>query len=308
MSLRFRQLQAFHAIMETGTVTGAASVLGISQPGISNLLSQLEREARLPLFERTKGRLLPTPEAELLYREVDTVVRGLDHVAQAVTDLQNKHPGQLQVAAPHMLSFGFMPREIARFSQSRPNLSVSFQSQYSSKIQEWVTSGLFEIGIVEMPILHDTLNAKVFRFETLATFPENSPLAAHEVLTPELLEKEPFIVMGPEHQTHRRTREVFQKAGYDWRTKIHTHLSENLLSFVKQGMGVAMIDPFTVSFDGEAGYQTRPFQPPVMLDLAVITAKGRPLSAIGQAFLAQLMTSIETFAEGAVPDERQAIG
>ncbi len=308
MSLRFRQLQAFHAIMETGTVTGAASVLGISQPGISNLLSQLEREARLSLFERTKGRLLPTPEAELLYREVDTVVRGLDHVAQAVTDLQNKHPGQLQVAAPHMLSFGFMPREIARFSQSRPNLSVSFQSQYSSKIQEWVTSGLFEIGIVEMPILHDTLNAKVFRFETLATFPENSPLAAHEVLTPELLEKEPFIVMGPEHQTHRRTREVFQKAGCDWRTKIHTHLSENLLSFVKQGMGVAMIDPFTVSFDGETGYQTRPFQPPVMLDLAVITAKGRPLSAIGQAFLAQLMTSIETFAEGAVPDERQAIG
>lgn len=308
MSLRFRQLQAFHAIMETGTVTGAASVLGISQPGISNLLSQLEREARLPLFERTKGRLLPTPEAELLYREVDTVVRGLDHVAQAVTDLQNKHPGQLQVAAPHMLSFGFMPREIARFSQSRPNLSVSFQSQYSSKIQEWVTSGLFEIGIVEMPILHDTLHAKVFRFETLATFPENSPLAAHEVLTPELLAKEPFIVMGPEHQTHRRTREVFRKAGCDWRTKIHTHLSENLLSFVKQGMGVAMIDPFTVSFDGEAGYQTRPFQPPVMLDLAVITAKGRPLSAIGQAFLAQLMTSIEAFAEGAVPDERQTSG
>ncbi|MBO9434935.1 LysR family transcriptional regulator [Ruegeria sp. R13_0] len=308
MSLRFRQLQAFHAIMETGTVTGAASVLGISQPGISNLLSQLEREARLPLFERTKGRLLPTPEAELLYREVDTVVRGLDHVAQAVTDLQNKHPGQLQVAAPHMLSFGFMPREIARFSKSRPNLSVSFQSQYSSKIQEWVTSGLFEIGIVEMPILHDTLNAKVFRFETLATFPENSPLAAHEVLTPELLENEPFIVMGPEHQTHRRTREVFQKAGRDWRTKIHTHLSENLLSFVKQGMGVAMIDPFTVSFDGETGYQTRPFQPPVMLDLAVITAKGRPLSAIGQAFLAQLMTSIETFAKGAVPDERQTSG
>ncbi|WP_170476117.1 LysR family transcriptional regulator [Ruegeria arenilitoris] len=296
MSLRFRQLQAFHAIMETGTVTGAASVLGISQPGISNLLSQLEREARIPLFERNKGRLLPTPEAELLYREVDTVVRGLDHVAQAVSDLQNKHPGQLQVAAPHMLSFGFMPQEIAKFAQSRPNLSVSFQSQYSSKIQEWVISGLFEIGVVEMPILHDTLNYQVFQFETLATFPENSPLAAYDILTPELLENEPFIVMGPEHQTHRRTRDIFQAAGRVWRTQIHTHLSENLLSFVKQGLGVAMIDPFTVKFDSETGYLTRPFEPAVTLDLAVITAKGRPLSSIAQEFLAQMTQSIATHA------------
>ncbi|WP_037315781.1 LysR family transcriptional regulator [Ruegeria halocynthiae] len=296
MSLRFRQLQAFHAIIETGTVTGAASVLGISQPGISNLLSQLERETRLTLFERNKGRLLPTPEADLLFREVDTVVRGLDHVAQAVTDLQNKHPGQLQVAAPHLLSFGFMPREIARFAASRPNLSVSFQSQYSSKIQEWVISGLFEIGIVEMPILHDTLNFQEFHFETLATFPEDSDLGQYDVLTPQQLKDEPFIVMGPEHQTHRRTRDIFQAAGCTWRTKIHTHLSENLLSFVKQGMGVAVIDPFTVTFDAESGYQTRPFRPAVMLDMAIITARGRPLSSIAQEFLAQLTPAIAAYA------------
>ncbi len=56
MPLRFRQLQAFHAIIETGTVTGAANLLGISQPGISNLIAQLERETRLSLFARVKGR------------------------------------------------------------------------------------------------------------------------------------------------------------------------------------------------------------------------------------------------------------
>ena len=67
--------------------------------------------------------------------------------------------------------------------------------------------------------------------------------------------------MGPEHQTHRRTRDIFHNAGCTWRTQIHTHLSENLLSFVKQGMGVAMIDPFTVNFDGESGYQTAPSGP-----------------------------------------------
>ncbi len=296
MTLRFRQLQAFHAVIDTGTVTGAATLLGISQPGISNLLAQLERETRFALFERSKGRLLPTPEAQILFREVDTVVRGLDHVAQAVTDLQNKHPGQLQVASPHMLSFGFMPREIARFAKSRPNLSVSFQSQYSSKIQEWVVSGLFEIGIIELPVIYDTLSSQVFQFETLATFPAGSPLAQHDVLTPELLANEPFVVMGPEHQTNLRTREVFQAAGCYWRTQVHTHLSENLLAFVKQGMGVAMIDPFTVGFDFEPGYDTRPFRPAVTMDLAIITAKERPLSTIGKEFLEQLIPAFAAYA------------
>ncbi|HHI71085.1 MAG TPA: LysR family transcriptional regulator, partial [Rhodobacteraceae bacterium] len=147
MSLRFRQLQAFHAIIETGTVTAAAALLGISQPGISNLLAQLERQTGVKLFRRVKGRLIPTPEANLLFQEVDTVVRGLDHVSQAVVDLQNKQAGQLQVATQHSMSFGFIPKLIAKFAKSRPDMSISFQSQYSAKIQEWVLAGLFEIGI-----------------------------------------------------------------------------------------------------------------------------------------------------------------
>jgi DNA-binding transcriptional LysR family regulator len=296
MSLKFRQLQAFHAVLATGTVTAAADQLGISQPGVSNLLAQLERETRLRLFRRDKGRLVPTPEADVLFREVDTVVRGLDHVAAAIVDLQNKQAGQLQVAAPHMLSFGFMPSEIARFAASRPDLMVSFQSQYSAKIQEWVMAGLFEVGLCEVPIFHEALTRQVFQFECLCVLPEGHPMAVHPVLTPELLSDVPFVVMGPAHMTYRRTREAFEAAGAVWRAQVHTHLSENLLAFVKQGMVVALIDPFTVRFDREGGYVVRPFAPEVTVDLAIITSRARPLSAVGQEFLSQLTESFAAYA------------
>lgn len=292
MPLRFRQIQAFHAIIETGTVTGAAVLLGISQPGISNLLNQLERETRLKLFDRVRGRLIATPEADLLYQEVDTVVRGLDHVTQTVTDLQNKQAGQLQVASQHSMSFGFMPNLIARFARSRPDMTISFQSQYSSKIQEWVQAGLFEIGICELPLLHDTLNIIPLRVETLLTLPQDSPLARHDVLTPALLEGQPFIVMGPDHMTHRRLREAFDSAGIALKSRIHSHLFKNLLSFVKEGMGVALLDPFVLDYDFEGGFVTRKFRPAVMMEMAVITSKTRPLSAIGQDFLALLQAEL----------------
>ncbi|AHD01546.1 LysR family transcriptional regulator [Leisingera methylohalidivorans] len=298
MSLRFRQLQAFHAIVETGTVTGAAEQLGISQPGISNLLYQLERQTRLKLFERSKGRLIPTPEAGVLFQEVDTVVRGLDHVAQAVTDLQNKQAGQLQVASQHSMSFGFMPALIARFARTRPDLSISFQAQYSLKIQEWVISGLFEIGVCEMPLIHDGLEAHPINVETRLAIPADSPLAEHDVLTPELLEGVPFIVMGPEHMTHRRTREVFQQAGIPLKARVHSHLFKNLLSFVQEGMGVSILDPFVLDFEAGGGFISRPFRPRIMMEMAVITSKSRPLSAVGQEFLALLKQELAPYTAG----------
>ena len=67
MTLRFRQLQASQAPVQSETVTGAAELSGISQPGISNLLAQLERKTRLKLFQCSRGRFVATPEVEVLF-------------------------------------------------------------------------------------------------------------------------------------------------------------------------------------------------------------------------------------------------
>lgn len=68
--MKWRQLQPFRETMMTGTASGAAEVLGISQPAISRLLDQLETALSLTLFDRSSGRLVPTAEAHLFYEEV----------------------------------------------------------------------------------------------------------------------------------------------------------------------------------------------------------------------------------------------
>lgn len=296
MSSYFRHFQAFHATIESGTVTRAAEQLGVSQPAISNLLGQLERHTKLKLFERSRGRLLPTPEAKVLFEEIDTVIRGLDHVNQAVVDLQNQKAGQLQVATSHAMAFGFMPDEIARFAANKPNLSITFQSQYSSKIQEWVIAGLFEIGICEPPVRHDGLDQVPFSFEIRCAIPEDSPLTEYEVLTPRLLDEVPFIVMGADHMVTRRAREAFHLERADMRIRCHTDLFRNALNLVKQGLGVALIDPFTLSSDDRQGYVLRRFEPQILLDVVIITVRGRPISAIGRQFLEQVSTSMSELA------------
>lgn len=98
---------------------------------------------------------------------------------------------------------------------------------------------------------------------------------------------------------NRRTREAFQAQGTNWRVRCHTDLFHNALNLVKQGVGVALIDPFTLASDSGEGYVVRPFRPRVLLDIMVVTARARPLSAIGQQFLARLSVWM---GELAVPD------
>ncbi|CAJ3076526.1 LysR family transcriptional regulator [Burkholderia pseudomallei] len=63
MRLNLRQIEVFRAIMLTGSISGAAKLLHVSQPAVSRLISYAEQRLGLALFERIKGRLYPTPEA-----------------------------------------------------------------------------------------------------------------------------------------------------------------------------------------------------------------------------------------------------
>ena len=75
-----RQLEAFQAFMEAGTVTGASERMRLSQSAVSKILSGLEYNVGYPLFRREKQRLIPTREAKLLLREVDRIFRGLEEL------------------------------------------------------------------------------------------------------------------------------------------------------------------------------------------------------------------------------------
>jgi len=238
---------------------------------------------------------MPTREGTVLFQEVDTMVRGLFHVEQCIEDLRNKQAGNLQIASMHSLSFGFIQSEIAKYTKTRPKLTVSYQSQYSKKIQEWIDTGLFEIGICEMPINQSMFDYEVYPLEMLCALPIGHRLAGQKQVNPTLLSGEPFVVMGPEHIMSRNTREAFYQQGAQWNPTIHTHLFANKLAFVKQSMGVCLIDCLSAEYDHSTDYTTANFIPKLSMKIAVITSKNRPLSIVGEEFLQQLKNTLSPY-------------
>ena len=92
--MNYRQLEAFRAVMETGTVTAASQLLSISQPSLSTHIANLEHELQLSLFHRRGGRLVPTAESHMLFAEVDHVVKGMARLRRLAMDIRTLHAGR----------------------------------------------------------------------------------------------------------------------------------------------------------------------------------------------------------------------
>ena len=109
MRINHRQIDAFRAVFQTSSMTAAGALMGITQPAVSRLIRDLEAEMALTLFDRSAGRLTPTPDAVALFREVERSYQGLDRVAHAAAELGRRREGELRIAASVAPSFYGLP-------------------------------------------------------------------------------------------------------------------------------------------------------------------------------------------------------
>lgn len=115
MVLNLRQIEIFRAVMTTGSISGAAQRLFVSQPAVSRLLSHTEQRVGFPLFERIKGRLYSTPEAKKLFHEVESVYRAVQRVHELAQDLSENRSGILNLVSSPSIGQTIIPHAIARF-------------------------------------------------------------------------------------------------------------------------------------------------------------------------------------------------
>ena len=88
--MRTRQLEVFHAVYTHGSITGAAQYLHVSQPSVSKVLTHTEKQLGFLLFQRIKRRLLPTPEAHVLFRHADKIHNDLQNINEITNQLKSQ--------------------------------------------------------------------------------------------------------------------------------------------------------------------------------------------------------------------------
>lgn len=283
--LNLRQIEAFRAVIETGTVSRAAKRLSISQPAVSKLIQNLEGSTGVVLFERTPGRIVPTAEALLLFEEVERIFKGLSSLEAFVGDIRALHRSSLRIGVMPALSTGFIQDILVHFTAAHPATRVAVHARSTAKIVEWLIAGHLDAGMSSHPITHpEVLQIALCRRPYVCAMPRGHPLARKAAVRPEDLANESFISFAPESDMRHAIDQLFDAAGVQRKLLVEASMAPTVCALVARGIGVSILNPLYVgAFSGLITY--RPISPTVYSEVKILLARHRNQSLVTKSFV-----------------------
>ncbi|MFJ4192646.1 LysR family transcriptional regulator [Pseudomonas sp. NPDC089534] len=299
MKITLRHVEVFRSIMQTGSVTGAARLLLTSQPTVSRELARLEQVSGLRLFEREGGRLRPTAQALMLLEEVERCYVGLERIDRYAQSIRNFEHGRLELTCLPLFSQTFLPRACRGFHQAHPGVSVSIVAQESPLLEESLVTQQYDLGLTEVEqIPRGTSGELLFSADLVCVLAPGHPLLAKPVLALEDFHRVDFINLAS-LDIYRQTLDAhFRQAQVDRRTVIETGNAASVCAMVRQGLGVAVINPLTALAEAGRDLLIRPLSLSVPYRVMLIRPQHRPPSASVDAFCQVLREEARRMADG----------
>lgn len=268
------------------TVTNAAELLHVSQPVVTRLIADLEERIGILLFERRKGRLHPTPEALLLYEEVQRSLAGIERITNAATEIRTLQRGNIQIAAAPAMAMTFLPMAISSFTQHHPHARISLYMHSSRTVMDMVQEERCDIGFVILPMQRQSTHGRLLMStKMVCVLPINHPLASKPLIVPTDLKGEKYISHPHLLNTRLKIDSVFAAYGVTRILNIETQTSYAMMEFVEAGAGVAIIDPLTAACYTGNRLRFVPFEPAITTDFSILISPDRVPSTLLQPFI-----------------------
>lgn len=284
--MNLRQIEIFGRVMTLGSLGEAARSLGLSQPAASRILRHAEDQLGFPLFERVRGRLVPTAEARGLYattRRLHDALATLDAVADA---LRGGHDGHLRLVVTPALGMGVLPKAVGAFRRLHPEVTLDLVIRPSGAMTQALRGGAFDFGLglgsSETPGLEREVLGEA---RMVCLCGRGSPLAALDTVRLEHLVGQGFIGVAGDGPLSLLFREATARAGVVVRPQVTVETLHLARTLVENGGGVTLVDPYTAAAADPARTVIRPLEPPLRCAVTLLRLEEHPLSLQARRFV-----------------------
>ena len=283
--MNLRQMEVFRAVMLTGGVGGAAQLLHVSQPAISKVLAQAQKQAGFALFERVKGRLLPTPEGQQLHQEIDALWRGVERVRDVSRSLAEPQTGTLRLAVSASLASFLVPRTVALLCERFPRLKSRMEILIAPIMVDALLDSSVDLGVALQPNEHPTLEpVQAWRCAFACVMPEGHRLAQLDAVRPADLRGERIITSDPNTPYGQALMRAYGREAARLNLDLSVRSSTSACWYAQAGAGVAVVDRTVTAGQSFHGLAVRPFQSRERLAVSILRNRYRPMSAVQRAF------------------------
>ncbi|NPD14718.1 LysR family transcriptional regulator [Xinfangfangia sp. D13-10-4-6] len=299
MAFTLRQLQFFVAVAETGSVTGAARSLSISQSSVTEAIRALEDDLGVGLFDRHGRGLEITQKGQAFLRHARQILTDVSTARSAFRDEAEAATGRLSLGVTSLVAGYVLSDILSRYRRAWPGIELSVIEDSTEYLQHLLIGGELDVAVLVTSSVKDRMALHV---ETLQVspyrlwMPLGHPLADQETIALEELAGQPLIQLMVD-EIEESTRKMTNSLPVKPKVAFRTRSVEAVRSLVATGAGLALLPslvyrPWSLEGDRIATRDVSGDLPSVQVGLA--WRRGAPLSQPARNFVRSAQGAISS--------------
>lgn len=247
-----RHFRIFLTVCEAGTMTRAAEIVYMTQPSVSQVIAELEKEYGVRLFERLNHRLYLTAAGEHLRSYANHIVNLSEQVRKELADISAQ--GSIRIGASLTIGAHLLPGIISAYRQELPDVEIFTQVDNTSVIEKLILDDRIDLGLVEGPIYSPHIREEMLCEDDLVIIcGPGHPLWGEGVIEINRLAGKSFIIREQGSGTRDIFERVMTQAGANWKIIGVYNNTEAIKQAVRENLGLAVVPKISVKEEMERG-------------------------------------------------------
>lgn len=292
--MRLRHIEVFHAVYTTGSITNAAKLLYVSQPSVSKVLAHAELQLGFQLFQRSRGRLIPTPEAEILFTEVDKIYQQIRSIRKMSENIQKSEYGHINVALTPALGFDVVPKALAAFRQKKPKIHFNLQTLHNEEALQALMEHKCDIALLySSPPMPGVAEINFAESELVILYPKSSFPHLPLTLNASDLAEQELIGIWDSGPLGELAWNHFSQQNIDVTSTLQVETYYVAARLVAQGLGCCIIDKYTAQAHLSDDVAMASFEQPMKFPVKGLYLDNNPLSKTSEVFLEYIQLALQ---------------
>ncbi|EPL8005377.1 LysR family transcriptional regulator [Klebsiella aerogenes] len=300
--MKLRHLEIFYAVMTCGSLSRAAESLNISQPAASKALKNAELKLGFKLFQRVRGKLLPSSEALTLFEKAQSIYQDLDNLRLLADNLARDPRAKIALGCLPSLGLSLVPELVTDFYQQNSNLVMTLTTEHTETLVKKLDLREIDLALTLQPVQQGEIITTLIAEVPLVYIDRDYRRGAVDIKE---IDQQRWISPGP----HSLSAAIATRRDFST-TRLNVQTYYMATEFVKRGIGCSITDIFSARHN-LSPEMIHPITPPMKINLCLLRRADVSLSPITQKFVdflcRQLRQQLKEINLQLYPDHKKSI-
>ncbi|NOV03998.1 LysR family transcriptional regulator [Paenibacillus planticolens] len=231
--------EVFMKVVEVGSLTKAAELLGFTQSGVSHTISSLESEFGFTLLLRGRSGVKLTANGEQLLKPIREILNWNEQLKQVVTSIHGLETGTIRIGTFTSVSVHWLPGMMKQYQNDYPNIEFKLMEGDYEEIEQWIAAGEVDCGFITIPARGSFDVVPLKKDRMLAILPMGHPLSHLPFFPLSQIEIESFIIQreGSDYDVRR----ILDQSSLKPRIKFSSGDDYAIIAMVENGLGISIL-------------------------------------------------------------------